>query len=172
MRVKVRIPRQLSNKVRADLSRPHPFAAERVGFLFGRLVSADPDTSLVLMTAYEPLADDRYIDDPLSGARIDSQAIRGAMQGVLDRQEGAFHVHLHERPGAPRLSLMDSEEIPLIVNGLRNAGPDLAHGMVVLSTDEYAAWVWLPGGRHSVRAQAASVVGYPLEVFTESSDEQ
>ena len=67
---------------------------------------------------------------------------------------------------------MDSEEIPLIVNGLRNAGPDLAHGMVLFSIDEYAAWVWLPGGKHSVRAQASSVVGQPLEIFAEASHGQ
>ena len=35
MKVKVRIPRRLNDEVRADLSRPHPFAAERVGLLFG-----------------------------------------------------------------------------------------------------------------------------------------
>ena len=172
MRIKVRMPRRLSDEVRADLARPHPFAAERVGFLFGRVVSAGRGNYVVLMTAYEPLADDRYIDDPSSGARIDSQAIRGAMQGVLDRQEGAFHVHLHEWPGTPHPSPMDSEEIPLIVNGLRNAGPDLAHGIILFSIDEYAAWVWLPGSKHSSRAQASSVVGHPLEIFAETTHGQ
>lgn len=117
------------------------------------------------MTGYEPLADERYIDDPLSGARIDSQAIRGAMQGVLGRQEGVFHVHMHEWPGTPRLSPMDSEEVPLIVNGFRNVGPAFANGMVLLSIDECAVWVWLPGSKHSVQAQTVSVVGYPLENF-------
>ncbi len=165
MRVKIRLSRRLNDEVRTDLSRPHPFAAERIGLLFGRLSDAGPNRSIILMTSYVPIADDRYIDDPSAGARIDSQAIRGAMQGVLDRQEGVFHVHRHEWPGIPRLSTMDSDEIPLVVNGFRNVGPGFAHGMVLLSTDQYAAWVWLPGAKHSVQAEAVSVVGYPLEIF-------
>jgi hypothetical protein len=38
---------------------------------------------------------------------------------------------------------MDSDEIPLVVNGFRNVGQSFAHGMVLLSTEQYAAWVWL-----------------------------
>ena len=83
MKIKVRLSRLLDQEVRADLSRPHPFAAERVGLLYGRLCNAGLDTSVVLMTGYEPLADERYKHDPSSGARIDSQAIRIALQGCL-----------------------------------------------------------------------------------------
>src|SRR5206468_1036634 len=121
-----------------------PFAAERVGFLYGRLGNADADAPLVLVTRYEPLADERYVRDPRSGARIDSQAIRCAMQEVLTRRECAFHVHAHEWPGKPWLSRMDTEEIPRVVEGLRNAGPTFAHGMILLHSEEWAAWVWLP----------------------------
>jgi hypothetical protein len=165
MSVKIRLSRRLNDEVRADLSRPHRFAAERIGLLYGRLSSAGPNRSVILMISYAPIADDRYIDDPSAGARIDSQAIRGAMQGVLDRREGVFHVHRHEWPGVPKLSLMDSDEVPLVVNGFRNVGPGFAHGMVLLSTDQYAAWVWLPGAKHSVQTEAVSIVGYPLEIF-------
>jgi hypothetical protein len=165
MRIKIRLSRQLNKEVRADLSRPHPFAAERIGLLYGRLCSAGENRSVIVMTGYTPIADDRYIDDPSSSARIDSQAIRGAMQGVLDRQEGVFHVHRHDRPGTPRLSPMDSDEIPLVVNGFRNVGQSFAHGMVLLSTEQYAAWVWLFEAKHSIQAETVSVVGYPLKIF-------
>ena len=169
MNIKARLTRKLLEGVRADLSRPHAFAAERVGFLFGRLGTAGPDSLLVIMTGYEPLGDDRYIDDPRSGARIDSQAIRGAMQGVLDRGEGVFHVHMHEWPGRPRLGRMDAEEIPRIVTGFRRAGPAYAHGIFLLHAEECAAWVWLPGEDGAVVAEAVSVVGYPLQVFREDA---
>ena len=43
MNIKARIPRNLLQEVRANLSRPHPFAAEWVGFLYGRLASAGAD---------------------------------------------------------------------------------------------------------------------------------
>jgi hypothetical protein len=163
MNVKVRLGRSLLEDVRADLSRPHPFAAERIGFLYGRLVEAGGP--LVLLTGYEPVDDAHYVNDPFSGARIDSRAIRGAMQGVLDRGQGAFHVHLHHRHGRPVMSLMDAEEIPGVVTGLRRAGPAHASGIILLHDVECAAWVWLPGEENAVEAESVSVVGFPFRIF-------
>jgi hypothetical protein len=163
MTIKVRLTRKLLDEVRADLSRPHRFAAERIGFLFGRL--ADAGSPLVLLTRYEPVPDDRYINDPWSGARIDSHAIRAAMQGVLDRGQGGFHVHMHHWPGRPVRSRMDAEEIPRIVTGLRRVGVAHAHGIVLLHQEECAAWVWLPGNDNAVEAESVSVVGYSLQIF-------
>jgi len=165
MNVKVRITRKLLSDVRADLLRPHPYASERVGFLYGRLGKAGVDSRLVLITNYVPLVDCRYIDDPRSGARIDSQAIRDAMQGVLDRGEGGFHVHMHHWPGRPMLSRMDTEEIPPVVAGLRRVGLAHAHGIVLLHAEECAAWVWLPGSDEAVEAMSVSVIGFPIKVF-------
>jgi hypothetical protein len=164
MNVRIRLTRRLHEGVRADLSRPHPFAAERVGFLFGRLGNVGTDAPLVLLTGYSPLADDRYIDDPPSGARIDSQAIRGAMQQVLDRREGVFHVHMHGLAGRPRFSRMDRAELPRLIPGFRAVGPGLAHGLFLLSEDECAAEVWLPGNEEPVEAARISIVGYPLQI--------
>jgi len=165
MNIKVRVPRKLIEAVRADLLRPHRFAAERVGFLFGRLASTGAESSLVLMTGYEPVADEYYVEDARSGARINTHAIRGAMQGVLDRGQGGFHVHLHHWPGRPTLSRMDAEEIPKVVTGLQRVGPTLAHGLVLLHDEECAAWVWLPDNVTVVQATSVSVVGFPTNVF-------
>lgn len=163
MNIKVRLGRSLLEDVRADLSRPHPFAAERIGFLYGRLV--DADGPLILMTGYEAVHDVRYIDDPFAGARIDSQAIRGAMQGVLDRGHGAFHVHMHHWYGRPAMSAMDAEEIPRVVTGLRRVGPARANGIVLLHDVEVAAWVWLPSAENAVEAESVSIVGFPFQIF-------
>src|SRR5713101_6136892 len=114
--VRVRIPRGLYGRVKEDLARRHEFAYERVGFLSARLGNAAFDESLVLFTNYYPIPDDQYIEDPHSGARINSHAIRGAMQHVLDTGEGLFHVHCHEHRGKPGFSLMDLEETPRIVS--------------------------------------------------------
>ena len=165
MNIKARILRNLLQEVRANLSRPHPFAAEWVGFLYGRLASAGADSALVLMTGYEPVADERYINDPWSGARIDSQAIRGAMQGVLDRGQCGFHVRMHHWPGRPILSRVDAEEIPSVVTGLRRVGLVHAHGIVPLHQEECASWVWLPGNDNAIEADSVSVVGFPIKVF-------
>lgn len=162
MTVAIRFARSLFDRIRADLSRPHPFAAERIGFAYGDLV--DAGTRLILMTAYEPVGDDDYIDDPMCGARIDSQAIRTAMQGVLNRRQGAFHVHMHRWPGQPFLSKTDAAEIPDIVTGLRRVGTTFANGILLLHDIECAGWVWLPGAESPVEADSVSVVGFPFHI--------
>ena len=165
MNVRIRLTRVLHDQVRTDLSRPHPFAAERVGFVFGRLGNDGTAAPIILLTGYEPLADERYINDPFAGARIDSQAIRGAMQSVIDRGEGAFHVHLHDGRGKPRFSTMDRDELPRLIPSFQAVGPKLAHGLFLLSTDECAADVWLPGNAKPIEPDRITIVGYPLRFF-------
>ncbi len=164
MNVRVRITRSLYDRVRADLSRPHRFAAERVGFLFTRLGNTGTAEPIVLITEYSSLADDRYIDDPKSGARIDSNAIRGAMQQVIDRHEGVFHVHIHQFTGRPFFSEMDREELPRLIPSFRAVGPAFAHGLFLMNEDECTAAVWLPGTSSSITAARLSVVGYPFHM--------
>lgn len=165
MTVQVRILRTLYSRVRNDLGRRHEFAYERVGFLSAKLANTGGDRALVLLTDYHPVPDDQYINDPYSGARINSSAIRESMQRVLDTGDGLFHVHLHARRGKPAFSDMDLEEIPLVVSGLRVAGPAQPHGMVLLSDDHCVARVWMPGSVEPVVAVGMSVVGYPLGLF-------
>src|SRR5262249_6328674 len=104
--IHIRLTQHVHDLAREDLRRPHPFAAERVGFLFGRL-DTSAEGPMVLLTAYAPLADERYIPDPNVGARIDSQAIRDAMQRVIRGRECAFHTHWHGWPGPPSFSPAD-----------------------------------------------------------------
>lgn len=165
MKIHVRMTRQLCEQVRADLLRPHPFAAERVGFLFARLGNARSTTPLVLFTGYTPLADDRYIDDPRAGARIDSQAIRGAMQQVLNRKEGVFHVHMHDWPGKPHFSEMDQAELPRLIPSFQAVGPSFAHGLFLLGKDDFTISVWMPGSGQPADAERVTVVGHPLQIF-------
>jgi hypothetical protein len=172
MRVTVRLPRPLLDEVRADLVRPHRFAAERVGFLYGRLSDAGDGRRLVLLTGYTALDDARYINDPEAGARIDSQAIRGAMQGILDRGEGVFHVHLHEHRGTPRFSRMDRDELPRLIPSFQAVGPHLAHGLFVLSEDQCAADIWLPGSTKLIEVARIGVVGFPLQLIEWGNDEE
>src|SRR5438132_1666944 len=128
MTIRIRILRSLYDQVRTDLVRPHPHAGERVGFLYGRLGNAGTDAPIVIFTRYAPLADERYINDPSTGARIDSTAIREAMQGVLDHGEGAFHVHMHGWPGEPGWSSVDRQQLPRLIPAFQAVGPTFAHG--------------------------------------------
>jgi hypothetical protein len=165
MTVHIKLTRDLYNRVRDDLARPHEFSFERVGFLSARLGNQFGDQLLVLLTDYHPVLDDDYLPDPDCGARINSGAIRAAMQRVLDTGDGAFHVHLHDHRGRPYFSSLDRDEIPKIVAGLRNAGPSAAHGMLLFSRDHGIANVWGPNVSKPVTAIKISVIGYPLELF-------
>lgn len=163
--VRVRIPRAAYIRVKEDLARSHPFAYERLGFLSAKLGNTTGHEPLVLFTNYYPVTDNQYIEDPHSGARINSEAIREGMQRVLDNGDGLFHVHSHGGRGKPAFSFMDLEETPRIVSSLQVAGPRQAHGMVLLSNNYCIAHVWLPSSAEPVVADRVSVVGYPLELF-------
>lgn len=164
MKVQARILRILYEGIRQDLARRHEFAFERVGFVSAKLGNMGTGEPLVLFTSYRAVADEHYIDDPRSGARINSAAIRYAMQQVLDTGTGLFHVHFHAHRGKPGFSFMDLDETPRIVASLRVARPDQAHGMLLLSSDHCLAHVWMPGSDEQTVADKVTIVGYPLRI--------
>ncbi len=163
--VRLRIPRHLLERVRADLARHHRVASERVGFLACRLGAASDDELLVLARDYLPVADAHYLEDKRVGARIGSDAIRAAMQHVLDTEDSLLHVHEHGGLGIPRLSPTDASELPRLVQSLRVVGPGAAHGILLLSNEQATAWVWLPGALEPVVPAAITAVGYPIQLI-------
>jgi hypothetical protein len=164
----LRLTRRLYDEIRTDLARPHPFAYERMGFVFAKLGNRSAPEPLVLLTRYRPVADEEYLDDDAPGAHIRGEAIRSVMQEVLDgraRSEGAFHVHLHKHRGETGLSPIDREGLPPIVRSFLSVGKEAPHGLLVFSKDHGSAWIWLPGQKEPVHAPRVVVVGAPLEVF-------
>lgn len=87
------------------------------------------------------------------------------MQGVLDRHEGVFHAHQHKFPDKPHFSRMDRDDLPRLIPSFQAVGPNFAHGLFLLSVDECAAEVWLPGSEKAVEAARISIVGYPLQII-------
>ena len=131
--------------VRGDLHRPHPFAAERVGFLVcraGRL----PDYGLVLLAAgYDPVADEDYIADPSVGAMMGPTAIRKALQRAYNggaEDLSIFHVHMHGHRGRTGFSDVDDRESRKFVPDFFNVAPAMPHGAVVLSLDQAVGLCW------------------------------
>ena len=165
MNVHIRLSRSLFDIMQADLRRPHPFAGERVGFAYGRLANARADHPMVIMTGYVPLSDDRYLRDRAVGARIDSAAIRCAMQGVIDRGEGVFHTHLHAWPGRPAFGYTDRAELPRLVSSFQTVGRAQAHGLFLLSDNEAYADVWLPGETTPAAVSRINIVGFPMSLI-------
>jgi len=164
----VKLTGALYGAILADLSRPHPFAAERVGFALGRLAKGRDGNRIVLLSRYHPVPDDQYIQDENVGARIGRHAITWAMQEAYRGRpngEGLFHVHVHDHRGAPAMSGTDRRELPEIVKGVQSVGRSAAHGIVVFSRDHGSAWGWLPGAGEAVPAASIAVIGAPVSVF-------
>ena len=52
MKIIIKLTGALHAEILQDLSRVHPFSAERVGFVSGRIGTLDDDGRLVLLTRY------------------------------------------------------------------------------------------------------------------------
>lgn len=164
----LRLAHPLYERVKADLARLHPFAAERVGFLFTKVGTGPGDSILVFPVDYLSLPDDQYVDenDPLIGAAISGDALRSAMQRVLDTGMGALHVHMHAHHcGRPRFSSTDWHDLPDIVQSLKNANARLIHGALLLSQNMATGALWLPEpGEYRPLIPRVSIVGSPLRI--------
>jgi hypothetical protein len=168
MKVQIKIPGGIYRQMMEDLTRPHPFAGERVGFAFGRIGSLINQDKIVLITRYQSVPDHQYVDDTSVGARIGSEALTFAMQAVYHvraKKEGIFHIHLHDRYGSPSLSKTDMDELPKLIPGFQAVGRNAPHGIIILSRDHGSGWVWLPNFRIPARASSISVIGVPIGVF-------
>jgi hypothetical protein len=165
--IEIRLTQALYQGMKSDLARPHPFAAERVGFAVGRLVSATEDSRLLALSEYMPVPDRDYIDDPLVGARIGREALTAASHRIYygrPRGEGVFHVHVHGDRGETGMSGTDARELPPLIPGFRSVGPNGPHGILIFSADHFAGWVWLPG-EDELRIDKCSLIGAPVAVL-------
>src|SRR5713226_3783448 len=162
MKVIVKLTGALHAEILRDLTRRHPFAAERVGFVSARIGTLVDDGRLILLTRYHSIPDDEYVNDPSVGARIGSAAITWAMQAAYHgrpQREGVFHIHLHGHRGETGMSGVDNREIPPMIPGFQSVGRDAVHGFVILSLDHGSTWVWLPGDQEPSQAVDMAVIG-------------
>jgi hypothetical protein len=157
-----RLTTDLLVALRADLRRPHPFAAERVAFVFGRqaLTSSVP---IVILANFLPVEDDDYEDDASVGARIGAVAINKALRRAATLQGAAFHVHAHEHGGRPWFSRTDLRELPPVMEPFRHLVPTQPRGLLVLSNDNCAGLVWPSGEPRSKRVGNVTAVGSPMQ---------
>ncbi|MDD5259489.1 MAG: hypothetical protein PHD29_05935 [bacterium] len=164
MNINIRIPKVILNTIIKDLMRPHAYAAERIGFILGKLTITK--TALILISKYQSVADNNYINNPRVGACINSDAIRQVMQISLTDSLGVFHVHLHEYGAIPAFSSIDLREIARLIPSLQAVAPGLAHGALVFNKNNCAAKIWLPKKRVPTSAARISIVGWPMQFFS------
>jgi hypothetical protein len=168
MKAKIKMTSVLYREIMTDLARRHPFAAERVGFVFGRIGSLADDSKLVLLTRYHSIPDSHYLKDRTVGARIGGEAITWAMQAVYygrASREGIFHIHCHEHTGEPGMSGIDRHDLRNLMPGFQSVGRESAHGIIILSRDHGRGWVWLPGRKESIAADTIDIIGAPIAIF-------
>lgn len=160
----LRIPDTLFDTMLDDLRRPQSVAYERVGFSYGSTFKDAKDV-LVDLRSYKVLDDEQYISDPTVGARIGSEAIRNAMQGCLDRDEGCFHVHFHPWSGVPHPSSEDLKGILPMVVSFRQLAPQHAHGMIILSPDKAMALISAGNTLDPITADRILVTGRKTRII-------
>lgn len=159
MRAVLRIRRDLFARVLADLGRPHTFAFERVGFVFGKIARAGALT-IVLPYEYVPVPDEHYIKSRRVGALIGPDAMFDAHNRTRTSGLCCLHVHAHEGGGRTWFSPVDLETLNDIGPSLQRMAKKAAHGGLVLTNDAAEALLWLPGEAESVKA-GVSIVGFP-----------
>lgn len=165
MIVAFKISGGLLRRVCEDLNRPHPFAAERVGFLSCRVGALKPSGWVVLAHDFHPVADSDYLRDRSVGAMMGPAAIRKALQVALSNEVGMFHVHIHGHRGKPWFSGVDLRETAKFVPDFWHVRPHLVHGAIVLSLDSAAGLCWHPQAPRPVVFSKFSVVGAPMRTW-------
>lgn len=160
----LKISKALYDQIKIDLQRPHAHAYERIGFIGTKHKRLSNGTIIIFAVDYLSVEDEYYIEDEEVGARINSDAIRIAMQYVLDSGNGCFHVHLHELSDSlPEFSEIDLVDNPEIVKSLSYVNRNQVHGMLVIGNNHSNAMVKLPGAEFGLETVTKIVVvGYPM----------
>lgn len=166
MNTLIRLTRGLFDRLQQDLRRPHRFAAERVAFVFGRH-AATPTGEVIILSTFDPVEDDHYEDDPHVGARIGATAIHRGLQRASTLGAAAFHAHVHEHAGRPRLSRTDLRELPPVMQPFAYVVPKQPRGILLLSDDHGSGLVWLPGCETPSPANDVTIVGAPMTLLDE-----
>jgi hypothetical protein len=159
VKITFKMSQGLSNEIHRDLSRPHDFAAERVGFIACGASVFGANGLLLLGDTYHPVEDQHYVDDPRVGAMMNSNAIRSALEIAYNRNVAMFHVHRHEHYGKPNFSGVDRRESARFVPDFFKVRPLLPHGVIVLSHDSMAGLCWLERDRPPIEIHEFIVVG-------------
>jgi hypothetical protein len=145
MKSSVRIAESLLSAIHLDLSRSHPFAGERVGFMTCDIAARSHIGFSLIARAWHPVADEDYLSDSTVGATIGPAAFRKILERIYGIPQSLFHVHRHEHRGSPRFSPIDARSMRDFVPGFFNACRDRPHGAIVLSLDSAFGCIWESG---------------------------
>jgi len=155
--------RELLERTHADLSRPHPFAAERIAFISCRPAAMQGGATLLLASDLHSVLDADYEQDDFAGAMLGSGAFRSILKRAYNNPISVLHVHRHEHLGRPWFSGFDLNEAHKYVPDFWKVRATYPHGILVLSHDSAAGLIWIPGIAKQVRLARVTVVGAPTQ---------
>ena len=112
--MQLRMTDAVHKEMRSDLRRSHPFAYERLGYIFIKPAGG----AVLVATGYEPVPDEFYIEDMTVGARIDHRGIALAMKRA---GKTGFSMSYSCRPWISRFSRDDLADHPNLLRSFRNA---------------------------------------------------
>lgn len=161
-KVTIRVSEEMCQEIREDLGREHLFAFERVGYAIGKSKELNDNEVLIIINDYVRVEDQDYIEDSSVGARINSDAIRMAMQIAMDNDCSIFHIHEHFGNGTPEFGSTDMDELPGIVDAMINANSSRIHGLLLLSEDGINAFVKMKPSKGLAVLNKVVRVGYPM----------
>lgn len=164
MKTTFRMTKALLEEIHVDLSRPHAFAHERVGFI-ACVLSSTSAGQLILANTYLPVADQDYERNPTVGAMMGSAAIRKALEFAYSHPVSMFHVHRHEHRGRPEFSKVDLSEGAKFVPDFWKVRAKVPHGLLVLSKNAATSAMWEPLSQEPRYVDEVSIVGRPLMTF-------
>jgi hypothetical protein len=164
-----RMTERMLAAIHDDLSRPHEFALERVGFIACRTAALDGGTAILAET-YHPVHDHGYAPSERFGALMNASAIRGALAIAYRERVSMFHVHRHEHAGVPEWSGIDLRESAKFVPNFWNVVPRKVHGTIVLSYDRANGLAWWPGTTAGQPIEQIVAVGRPIRILKEKTD--
>jgi hypothetical protein len=165
MKARIKMPTTLLAMIRRDLTRPHRFAHERVGFLTAGAASFDGNGLLLLARNYRPVDEEDYVHDPSVGVKIGADAMRKALQAAYRPPAAVLHIHTHGGSARPHFSGVDRRSAAEFVPSFFNPVPRMPHGIIVLSDDGANGLLWIDPHHEPVLATDIISVGGPYRKY-------
>jgi len=171
MNIQFRITASRLSALHSDLSRPHPFAMERVAFLWCQPANLPDGALLLLAQKTHSIPNEHYEPDDSVGAMLNGHAFRAALQFAYANAVSVFHVHRHDHHGTPQFSDIDIREANRFVPDFWKVRPGFPHGTLVLSFDSLCGLVWYPGFDQPRWIKRFSIVGTSVRIISSATEE-
>lgn len=125
--MKVEFINGLLEIVTNDLSRSHPFAFERVGYLLG-----DMQSGHLVLDEWISFEDSFYEENEEVGARLGTEAMTLLMRKAFSLKKHFFHTHLHDFQDVPSLSGVDMRSLLEVTPSLFDFSGIGPHGALLI----------------------------------------